>query len=128
MTAEAAGLFIGVISPSSDFALALLPTIIALHIVFDGKNASLENTPMFLRWMPKSSLVKWAFEALSMNEFVGLTFNEPNVSDELSHDSHATLPHFASKATLEVSLTSFFSSVLANVLHPLCKKVDLSNH
>ena len=35
---------------------------------------------MFLRWIPKLSLVKWDFEALSINECVGLTFDEPKGS------------------------------------------------
>ena len=89
---------------------------------------SLENTPVFLRWMPELSLVKWTFEALSTNEFVGLTFDEPNVSDELAHNLHTTLPYFISKATSEVPLTFFFSSIFATILHPLYKKVDLNNY
>jgi len=74
MASEAAGLFIGAISPSTDFALALMPAIIVLNVIFDGKNISMENTPKLLRWIPKLGLVKWAFEGLAINEFIGLTF------------------------------------------------------
>ena len=41
------------------------------------------------------------------------------VSDELALDLHTTLPYFVSKATSEVPLTSFFSSMSATILHPL---------
>ena len=33
------------------------------------------NTPTYLNFMPKSSLIKWAYEALCVNEFEGLSLN-----------------------------------------------------
>jgi ABC-type multidrug transport system permease subunit len=72
---QSAGLTIGAISPNSDVALALFPAIMVLNIIFDGKNISVENTPRLLRWIPKVGLVRWAFEALCVNEFQDLTFD-----------------------------------------------------
>jgi len=74
IVAEAGGLLIGALSPSSDVALALFPAVIVLNIIFDGKNISEENIPRFLRWLPKISLVRWGFEGLAVNDFEGLTF------------------------------------------------------
>jgi ABC-type multidrug transport system permease subunit len=75
LAGQSAGLMIGAIAPSQDAALALFPAIMVLNIIFDGKNISEENTPRFLRWLPKAGLIKWGFEGMSLNEFEGLTFN-----------------------------------------------------
>ncbi|KAL3923923.1 MAG: hypothetical protein SGILL_001357 [Bacillariaceae sp.] len=53
LTGQSAGLMIGAIAPTQDAALALFPAIMVLNIIFDGKNISEENTPVFLRWLPK---------------------------------------------------------------------------
>ena len=75
VASEGAGLLVGSISSSSDMALALMPPILVLNIIFDGKNVSEENTPKFLRWLPKLGLIRWGFEGLALNEFDGLTFD-----------------------------------------------------
>mmetsp|Transcript_26404 Transcript_26404/g.72598 ORF Transcript_26404/g.72598 Transcript_26404/m.72598 type:complete len:746 (+) Transcript_26404:140-2377(+) len=74
LAGQSAGLMIGAVAPSQDAALALFPAILVLNIIFDGKNISEENTPKFLRWLPKVGLIKWGFEGMSLNEFEGLTF------------------------------------------------------
>ncbi|VEU37074.1 unnamed protein product [Pseudo-nitzschia multistriata] len=75
LAGQSAGLMIGAVAPNQDAALALFPAIMVLNIIFDGKNISEENTPRFLRWLPKVGLIKWGFEGMSLNEFEGLTFN-----------------------------------------------------
>jgi ABC-type multidrug transport system ATPase subunit len=75
IASEAAGLLIGSISPTSDVALAFLPPLIVLNIIFDGKNISEENTPRLLRWLPKVGIIRWGFEGLAINEFKGLQFD-----------------------------------------------------
>lgn len=75
LTAQAVGLLISSISPNSNVALSLLPPVIVLSIIFDGKNISEENTPKFLRWIGKFGLIRWAFEGFAINEFTGLNFN-----------------------------------------------------
>lgn len=75
IAAEAVGLLIGSVSPSSDVALALFPPIIILNIIFDGKNIAEENTPKILRWVNKVGLVRWGFTGLALNEFEGLEFS-----------------------------------------------------
>mmetsp|Transcript_26352 Transcript_26352/g.39923 ORF Transcript_26352/g.39923 Transcript_26352/m.39923 type:complete len:744 (+) Transcript_26352:1702-3933(+) len=71
---EAAGLLIGALAPNSDIALALFPPIAVLNIIFDGKNLSMDNTPTYLQWLPKLSLIRWGFEGLAVTEFTGLRF------------------------------------------------------
>lgn len=72
---EALGLIIGAISPSTDSALTLLPAVIVLNLIFDGRNISAENTPKLLKWAQNVSLVRWGFEGLAVNEFNGLEFD-----------------------------------------------------
>jgi len=69
------GLLLGAVSPDSDTALALLPPVICLNVIFDGRNISVENTPFFLRWIPRVGLIRWFFEGVAVNEFTGLTFD-----------------------------------------------------
>eukprot|EP00591_Stephanopyxis_turris_P004942 CAMPEP_0195512664 /NCGR_PEP_ID=MMETSP0794_2-20130614/4548_1 /TAXON_ID=515487 /ORGANISM="Stephanopyxis turris, Strain CCMP 815" /LENGTH=700 /DNA_ID=CAMNT_0040640507 /DNA_START=237 /DNA_END=2339 /DNA_ORIENTATION=+ len=71
---QSVGLLLGSISKNSDMALALMPPIIVLSIIFDGRNISTENTPRLLRWLPKAGIVRWAYEGYAVNEFEGLEF------------------------------------------------------
>lgn len=75
LASEATGLLIGAISPNSDVALALFPAFLVLNIIFDGKNISEENTPRLLKWVPKLGLIRWGYEGLCLNEFMGLEFD-----------------------------------------------------
>ncbi|KAG7340164.1 FHA modulated ABC efflux pump ATPase/integral membrane protein [Nitzschia inconspicua] len=75
LTGQSAGLMIGAVAPNQDSALALFPAIMVLNIIFDGKNISEENTPRFLRWLPKVGLIRWGFEGFCLNEFAGLVFD-----------------------------------------------------
>jgi hypothetical protein len=61
---------------SQDVALAIFPAILILNIIFDGKNISEENTPKYLRWIPKMGLIRWGFEGFCVNEFMGLKFTD----------------------------------------------------
>ena len=75
IAAESAGLLVGSMSANSDVALSLLPPILVLSIIFDGKNISSENVPKPLQWIENIGLVRWGFEALCINEFSGLNFD-----------------------------------------------------
>jgi len=75
LVAQSAGLFLGAASPTADVALALFAPFIVLNIIFDGKNIASENIPWLLRWIPKFGLIRWTFEALTLNEFVDLKFD-----------------------------------------------------
>ena len=75
LAAQSLGLFLGAISPNSDVALGLLPPVIILNLIFDGKHISEESVPRLLRWIPKLGLVRWCFEGFCINEFDGLEFD-----------------------------------------------------
>eukprot|EP00172_Hildenbrandia_rubra_P000352 Plantae.Rhodophyta-Hildenbrandia_rubra.ctg1164.p1 GENE.Plantae.Rhodophyta-Hildenbrandia_rubra.ctg1164~~Plantae.Rhodophyta-Hildenbrandia_rubra.ctg1164.p1 ORF type:complete len:705 (+),score=135.10 Plantae.Rhodophyta-Hildenbrandia_rubra.ctg1164:300-2414(+) len=73
-TAASYGLSVGALAPNTEAALAIGPASMILSIVFGGFYVNDENVPKFLRWIPKVSLIKHAFEGLCVNEFKGLEF------------------------------------------------------
>lgn len=73
-SAQALGLAIGALAPSTDAALAMGPAIMLVFIVFGGLYVSPENVPLPLKWVPKASLIKASYAALCINEFEGLEF------------------------------------------------------
>lgn len=44
------------------------------RIFYAGYYVNSNTVPKVLRWVPRTSLIKYAFEALSVNEFKGLEF------------------------------------------------------
>jgi len=64
------GLLVGSLSSSVDSAIAVAPSVMVIFIVFGG--LYVVNAPSWLSWVPKASLIRWAYEALSVNEFSDL--------------------------------------------------------
>lgn len=52
-----------------------------IFIVFGGYYVNEETIPKVLRWLPSCSLIKWAFEALTINDFRGLEFEVSGPGD-----------------------------------------------
>ena len=94
IASEAFGLLIGAISPNSDVALALMPFILVLNIIFDGKNISEENTPWILGWINKIGLIRWGFTGLALNEFEGLEFTAGGRRGPLTKTGEEALARF----------------------------------
>lgn len=70
MASSSLGMSIGSLAPTVDAGIAIAPSVMVIFIVFGG--LYVVNTPSYLRWVPKMSLIRWAYEALSLNEFSGL--------------------------------------------------------
>ncbi|KAK6122329.1 hypothetical protein DH2020_043949 [Rehmannia glutinosa] len=79
--ASAMGLTVGAMVPTTEAALALGPACMTVFIVFGGYYVNAENTPIVFRWIPRVSLIKWAFQGLCINEFSGLKFDHQNSFD-----------------------------------------------
>ncbi|CAI6000374.1 unnamed protein product [Closterium sp. NIES-65] len=80
-TSSAMGLTVGCIAPTVEAAMALGPSIMTVFIVFGGYYVNPDNTPVIFRWIPNTSLIRWGFEALCVNEFDGLTFEATKPTD-----------------------------------------------
>ncbi|KAK4376369.1 hypothetical protein RND71_002665 [Anisodus tanguticus] len=72
--ASAMGLTVGAMVPTTEAALALGPSLMTVFIVFGGYYVNSDNTPIIFRWIPRVSLIRWAFQGLCINEFSGLQF------------------------------------------------------
>ena len=68
-------------APSVDVAMALGPMVMVIFIVFGGYYVNEETIPRVLRWLPSCSLIKWGFQALSINDFRGLKFEASAPTD-----------------------------------------------
>ncbi|XP_077253751.1 ABC-2 type transporter family protein [Tasmannia lanceolata] len=79
--ASAMGLTVGAMVPTTEAAMALGPSLMTVFIVFGGYYVNAENTPMIFRWIPRVSLIRWAFQGLCINEFNGLEFEQQNPFD-----------------------------------------------
>eukprot|EP01018_Ginkgo_biloba_P027291 Gb_33901 [translate_table: standard] len=80
-SASAMGLTVGAMVPTSEAAMALGPSLMTIFIVFGGYYVNSENTPAIFRWIPRISLIRWAFQALCINEFKGLKFDQQHSFD-----------------------------------------------
>lgn len=79
--ASAMGLTVGAMVPSSEAAMAVGPSLMTVFIVFGGSYINPDNTPIVFRWIPRVSLIQWAYKGLCINEFKGLKFEHQNPSD-----------------------------------------------
>nr|GEW17230.1 ABC transporter G family member 7 isoform X2 [Tanacetum cinerariifolium] len=79
--ASAMGLTVGAMAPTTEAALALGPSLMTVFIVFGGYYVNADNTPIIFRWIPRVSLIRWAFQGLCINEFKGLEFDHQHSFD-----------------------------------------------
>ncbi len=64
------GMLVGSYASSVDSAIATAPAVMVIFIVFGG--LYVVNTPKWLSWVPSISLIRWAYQALAINELDGL--------------------------------------------------------
>jgi len=75
------GMFISSFSGTVEQAGALAPLFIIVLLLFGGFYANTDNIPDAISWISEISLFKWAFKALSINEYSELVFvNEEGTS------------------------------------------------
>uniref|UniRef100_A0A803LJI6 ABC transporter domain-containing protein n=1 Tax=Chenopodium quinoa TaxID=63459 RepID=A0A803LJI6_CHEQI len=79
--ASAMGLTVGAMVPSTEAAMAVGPSLMTVFIVFGGYYVNADNTPIIFRWIPRASLIRWAFQGLCINEFKGLQFEHQHPFD-----------------------------------------------
>ncbi|XP_021733141.1 ABC transporter G family member 7-like [Chenopodium quinoa] len=79
--ASAMGLTVGAMVPSTEAAMAVGPSLMTVFIVFGGYYVNADNTPIIFRWIPRVSLIRWAFQGLCINEFKGLQFEHQHPFD-----------------------------------------------
>ncbi|XP_065882069.1 ABC transporter G family member 7 [Euphorbia lathyris] len=84
--ASAMGLTVGAMVSTSEAAMAVGPSLMTVFIVFGGYYVNADNTPIIFQWIPRVSLIRWAFQGLCINEFRGLEFDHQHSFDIESGD------------------------------------------
>ncbi|KAK3189627.1 hypothetical protein Dsin_029188 [Dipteronia sinensis] len=79
--ASAMGLTVGAMVPTTEAAMAVGPSLMTVFLVFGGYYVNADNTPIVFRWIPRVSLIRWAFQGLCINEFSGLEFEHQHSFD-----------------------------------------------
>ena len=80
VTGVAIGLAVSAGTGSVDAALGIGMPLLITSILFGGYYITISSLPIVLNWFTYISIARWAFEALCINEFDGLTFTCGNVS------------------------------------------------
>eukprot|EP01080_Neovahlkampfia_damariscottae_P006471 gene6471-10477_t len=74
LTAQAFGTVIGTFVPSAQVGNVIAPVIITVFMIFGGFYINKESIGWWFIWLYYSSIFKYAFEALVINQFTGMTF------------------------------------------------------
>lgn len=74
--ASSFGFMISCLAGTTDVALALAPPLIIPLLLFGGFFLSNEDVPVYFDWMRYISWFMYGNEALSINQWVGLSFND----------------------------------------------------
>ena len=61
-----------------------------IFIVFGGVYVTADNVPSYLKWLPRTSLIKYAYEGLCVNEFRGMEFETSGASGDLATGDQAS--------------------------------------
>lgn len=98
------GLAVSAFAPTVEAANALGPPCAIIAILFGGFYINVNSLPIVANWLPYVSFLKWAFEALCINEYTGLTF---------SCNDAATLASCITTGEQELSNLSFSNHTLS---------------
>lgn len=103
LVAVSLGLAVSAVAPSVEAASAMGTPLVIIGILFGGFYISIDSLPIVANWIPYFSFIRWAFEALCINEFQGLEFDCVGLADPrgciltgdqylqtLSFDGHTT--------------------------------------
>jgi hypothetical protein len=74
LTAVSLGLAVSAIAPNADAASFLGPPMVIIALLFGGFYINISSLPTVANLIPYLSFLRWAFEALCINEFSGVTF------------------------------------------------------
>lgn len=75
ITAVTIGLCIGAIAPTVEGASALGTPVIIIMVLFGGFYINVDALPIVANWLPYLSFLRWTYQALLVNEFIGLEFS-----------------------------------------------------
>lgn len=69
------GLSVSAVTADVDQATAVGVPLVILSILFGGFYISVDALPIVANWVPYITIFRWAYQAMCINEFKGLTFD-----------------------------------------------------
>jgi hypothetical protein len=76
LSANALGMAVGSIAPTTEAALVLGPAAMLVFIVFGGVYTNPDDMAKWLKWLPHTSGIKCGYDALCKNELQGLALEQ----------------------------------------------------
>jgi ABC-type multidrug transport system ATPase subunit len=74
ITSVSLGLLVSAVMPTFEAAVAVGPLIVVMMILFGGFYIDIESLPPVADLVPYVSIMRWSFQALTINEYKGLKF------------------------------------------------------
>ena len=71
------------LASSTEVALALAPPLVIPLLLFGGFFLSNEDVPVYFDWLRYVSWFMYGNEALSINQWVGITFNDTECPNDI---------------------------------------------
>ncbi|CAK0847563.1 unnamed protein product, partial [Prorocentrum cordatum] len=68
------GMFLSALLPSVTMAPQIAPAIVIIFLIFNGNFINVDSVPVYFVWLREISPIKYAFQALAVNEFEDATF------------------------------------------------------
>jgi hypothetical protein len=112
------GMAVGSMATSVESAITISPSVMVIFIVFGGLYVA--HTPSYLAFIPKISLIRWAYEALCVNEFTGLVLKPESETGPLSVTSGdqvlVNMGYGPGKSTVKGALVAQIGIILFNYM------------
>lgn len=116
LASQSLGMLLACIAPTSDVALALAPILTTILMLFAGLYLNISSIPNYLIWIYYISMFHYAYEALILNEFQGVTFScpeEPQICAYPTGDAFIQDMAMTGKmATIWINIAMLFALIL----------------
>eukprot|EP01031_Cornospumella_fuschlensis_P032511 gene32511-39307_t len=123
VTSTTIGLTISAVCPSADMATNFGVPLVIICFIFAGFYINLESLPIVANWFPWISFLRWAFQAMVINEFDGENFKcSANTNEQCFQTGDAVLKNLSfdkqtiNEAVLGLGMVLAFSFFAAIVL------------
>jgi len=74
MCAESLAIAVSTVAPTPQIAVAIVPVVMILNILFAGFFIPEDNIPVWLRWIQYTSFIKYSFSAMTLAQFENTQF------------------------------------------------------
>lgn len=119
---NALGMVVSIAAPDEEIALMFVPLILIIIVMFSGYLLNYDDIPVFLRWVPPISFMRYGLAVMYFNEFSGVTLTcteDEMVSQTINGVLTKTCPtqtgdqYLSGLGMLDVNLGEYFGILIA---------------